>query len=287
MATVKVPQSQAQADAIIAADKKEREQRAARERSEVSPIQYTLFASGLENGGRFGELETKNTSDDVALIFDVIDTHSYSKSYRKTSYAVESKAMASDHVVTEDGKFSFSAKITDSPYRIIQRNFLDKDTDPENPKAAKRPEKALEIVQTIADQHQLVTLVTEDNILTGYVITSFSAERSAAEGGALIFDIELEEFRFKNVSKTVLARTDPKKATNKNAGAKQTAEGGEVDEDLKGKRSPYIWRGRGWWEDIEHRKTGRTFPDAVNAESRTITPGEKFDPKSILTGGSR
>jgi hypothetical protein len=137
----------------------------------------------------------------------------------------------------------------------------------------------------IADQHELVTLVTEDNILTGYVITSFSASRSANEGGSLVFNIELEEFRFKNVTKTVLARTDPKKATNKNAGAKQTADGGAVDDELKGKRSPYIGASRGNFEGWETNAIGTKFPDAVNQTSRTIAPGEKFDPKNILKGG--
>lgn len=279
--------TQAQIDAQIAAVKKAEDEIAAEKKAEVSPIQYTLFASGISNGGRYGDFADKNTVDDVALVFDVVDTHTYSKSFNKTSYAVESKVKISDHVTTEDGKFSFSARVTDSPLIMDKRNYLDKDTDPDNPRLSKRPAKALEILETIANAHHLVTLVTEDNILSGYVITDFSLERASGEGGSVVFNITLEEFRFRMVGKTVLmaANADPKKAGTKSAGAKQTAEGGKTEDELKGKRSPYLSKQKGTFETWEHDKIGTTYDDAQSLENRTIKPGQKFDPKNITTGG--
>ena len=244
-------------------------------------VQYTLFASGLRRG-RSSELEGKNQTDDIAILFDAVVQHNYSKEYNKTSYAVESKSKSSDHVVTQDGKFTFSAKITDSPYLIDERNYIDKDTDKDSPMDAKRPSKALEILEEIADSHQLVTLVTEDNILTNYVITSLSATREASTGSSIDISVTLEEFRFKSASKTVLAtRTaDPKKAGNKNSGTKQTSDSGQTAEDAQGKRkSPYLSKKRPIAESWENSLAGTE--DFGGAAGTKIVPGEKFDPSSL------
>ncbi len=69
-------------------------------------VQYTLFASGLNYGGRNVELKDKNYTNDLAIIFDVVEQHSYTRTVDKTSYAVEEKVKFSDHGVIEDGKFS-------------------------------------------------------------------------------------------------------------------------------------------------------------------------------------
>lgn len=239
-------------------------------------IQYTMFVSGLKRG-RMSELENKNQTDDLAIIFDAVINHNYTKDYNKSSYAVESKARASDHVTTQDGKFTFSAKITDSPHSIDQRNYLDRDTDKDNPVASRRPAKAVEILQRVADSHQLITLVTEDNILTNYVITNFSFNRSTEEGSAIAVDLTLEEFRFKSISKTVLAKTvDAKKAGPANSGTKQTAEGGAVDDAAKGKRkSPYLSKKA---ETVESWETA-----VIGTEDFSGAPGKKFefDPNNL------
>ncbi|UZZ63928.1 hypothetical protein A71_122 [Escherichia phage A7_1] len=223
-------------------------------------VQYTLFASGI-NTGRAPLLYDKNQTDDIAILFDVVTTHTYTKDYNKTSYAVESKAKASDHVVTQDGKFSFSAVITDSPLIINERNYIDFDTDKNNPLQSKRPAKAVEILKQIGDGHQLVTLVTEDDILTNYVITNFSVTRDNGQGGSIAVSLTLEEFRFRDISKTVLARTtaDPKKAKNVNSGTKQTAENGSVSDNAQGKRkTPYLGKNAAAKERIENALTGTT-----------------------------
>lgn len=240
-------------------------------------IQYTMFVSGLRRG-RLNEFESKNQTDDLAILFDSVTTHTYTKDYNKSSYAVESKAKASDHVTTQDGKFTFSGVVTDSPYLIDSRNMIDRDTDKENPMLARRPAKAIEILELIADSHQLVTLVTEDNILSNYVITSFQADRSSETGSSINVQVTLEEFRFKMVNKTVMARTsDPKKAKNANTGTKQTANGGAVDDSAKQKRqTPYIGKNAETKERWENAAIGTT--------DFSGKPGAKlpFDPSNLM-----
>lgn len=238
-------------------------------------VQYTLFASGL-NTGRASLLEGKNQTNDIAVLFDVVTRHTYTKDYNKTSYAVESKAKASDHVVTQDGKFSFSAIITDSPLVINERNYIDADTDKDAPLQSKRPAKAVEILRQMADNHQLVTLVTEEDILTNYVITNFTVVRETGQGGSVAIDMSLEEFRFKNISKTVLGRTDPKKAKNVNSGTKQTAENGAVSDNAQGKRqTPYLGKNAAAKERIENALTGTT--DFSGEAGKKY----EFDPSSL------
>lgn len=247
-----------------------------KKKAEKGELQYTLFASGLRHG-RQAEFESKNQTNDLAILFDSVTQHSYGKDYNKSSYAVESKSRASDHVTTQDGKFSFSATITDSPYLIDPRNYIDRDTDKENPILARRPAKALEILQMIADSHQLVTLVTEDNILTNYVITNFSVDRSGETGSSIGVSVTLAEFRFKNVSRTVLARTaDPKKAGPANSGTKQTAKDGAADENAKAKRkTPYIGKNAETKEQWEYNVAGTT--DFSGKAGQTLP----FDPGSL------
>lgn len=273
------PEQQARADKrardSAAADKKA--QQNVENAKQRDDIQYTMFVSGLRRG-RLNEFESKNQTDDLAILFDAVTQHSYTKEYNKSSYAVESKARASDHVTTKDGKFTFTAVITDSPYFIDQRNMIDRDTDKDNPALARRPSKAVEILETVADSHQLVTLVTEDNILTNYVITSFQADRSNETGSSISVQVTLEEFRFKMANKTVMARTaDPKKAGNANSGTKQTAEGGAVDDSAKAKRqTPYIGKNAAAKERLENAAIGTT--------DFSGKPGAKlpFDPNNLL-----
>lgn len=259
-------------------DAMERDLRAirARQLNGQSYTQYTMFVSGLRRG-RLSEFESKNTIDDLAILFDSVTQHSYSKDYNKTSYAVESKAKASDHVVTQDGKFSFSAVITDSPYLIDERNYLDRDTDKDNPMASRRPAKAVAILQEIADAHELITLVTEDNILTNYVITSLKIDRSVESGSSIAVQIDLEEFRFKQINKTIFARADPKKAKGANSGTKQTATDGAVDDSAKQKRqTPYLGKNAAAKERMENAAVGTT--------DFSGKPGKKleFDPNNLL-----
>lgn len=253
---------------------------------EQNTIEYTLFASGITHGGRNTLLEGKNLTDDVAIIFDVVDSHTFTQKITKTNYSIESKAKASDHAEVEDGSFSFSARIGDSPQGINQYSFLDKDTDPENPVQAKRPMKSLDILLEITRSRQLVTLVTEDQILTNYIITNLEASRTVDGGAGIVYSIEMQEFRLVDIGRTVLAKTttDSRKAKNVQKGAKQTADGGKVDDGLKGKKSPYKGRTQSIYEGMEEwetEKLGVQFDDPIIQSDQTIRPDGKFNPNSL------
>lgn len=194
-----------------------------------SQVQYTLFASGLnKSGGRSSELSTKNLVDNVAILFDVVSSHNYSLKIDKTKYPVESRQYYSDNAVINDGQFSFTAKVTSAPMRIDPLNFLDKDTDHQNPLLSHRPTQALTILEQIARERNLITLVTEDKILSNYIITDISAKRDGNDGDCLTFDISISEFRIVTVGETILIKsnnpaTDPKKAGTKNKGSTNSA----------------------------------------------------------------
>lgn len=189
-------------------------------------VNYTLFASGINNGGRDVELKGKNYTDDIAIVFDVVTNHTYSKSVEKTSYATENKVKYSDHAVIQDGKFAFSAKINSSPTYAVENNYIDKDVDKENYVESRRPEKALEVLERLIAERRLVTLVTEDKIITNYILTSIEASRDNAEGAALVFNLEFEEFRTFALNKTSMATvySNPKKVDKtKHKGAVQSS----------------------------------------------------------------
>ncbi|QEQ94907.1 hypothetical protein pEaSNUABM56_00108 [Erwinia phage pEa_SNUABM_56] len=204
-------------------------------------VTYTLFASGLNHGGRDVELKNKNTSTDLAIIFDVVDTHSYSRSVSKTQYAAENKVNYSDHAVIDDGKFSFTARVNSSPMYLIQNNYIDKDTDSNNPMQSKRPQKALDALNKMISDRELVTLVTEDIILENYICTSMTADRSSEEGDALVFQLEFTEFRTFILGKTVLATnfSDAKKSGTKQKGAVNSSTT-QQEADIMQKRTIFI-----------------------------------------------
>lgn len=189
-------------------------------RTQAESKTYTLFASGLNHGGRNVELKNKNTSTDIAIIFDVVENHSYTRGVNKTQYATENKVNFSDHAVIEDGKFTFTARVNSSPMYLIQNNYIDKDTDPNNPMQSKRPQKTLEALIAMIDNREILTLVTEDIILENYICTNMTAVRDSSEGDSLEFQLEFTEFRTFTLGKTVMTNfTNPKKATKKQKGA--------------------------------------------------------------------
>lgn len=180
-------------------------------------VKYTLFASGLNYGGRNTELSSKNYKDDIAILFDAVSSHELSLDSEKTTYTVESKSTRADHIISRDGQFSFTAYVNSSPMYIIDKNFIDQDTDKDNPVSSKRPQKAYDVLKRIREEKSVVTLVTEDFILTDYAITGLNISRDTAEGSALVFQITLGEFRSAEVGKTVLGKTVAGNRTNKTA----------------------------------------------------------------------
>lgn len=239
-------------------------------------VKYTLFASGLNYGGRNIELKDKNYTTDVAIIFDVVENHTYTRTVDKTSFAVEKKVKYSDHAVIEDGKFSFSARINSSPVYIIQNNYIDKDTDPQNPVASKRPEKALEVLERLIDDRQLVSLVTEDRILENYILTSLTTTRSSDEGSAVVFELEFEEFRTFILGKTVLATvySDPKKTdkTKQKGSVQSSATDSEIE--VTARRTKFQGKLKGSWEEAA-KDLDVQFQTEKDKVIGTLTPDGK------------
>lgn len=229
------------------------EQKVSTAQNASSEVQYTLFASGLNNGGRNVELKNKNYTDNIAILFDVVEDHTYTRTVDKTSYAVENKVKYSDHGVIEDGKFSFSARINSSPLYMIENNYIDKDTDPNNPVESRRPEKALEVLERLITDRQIVTLVTEDRIIENYILTSLEASRSNSDGAALVFQLEFTEFRTFTLGKTALATvyTDPKKSggkTKQKGSVQSSATDNEVE--VTARRTKFAGPNQDGWQKV-------------------------------------
>lgn len=242
--------------------------------SSVKKISYTLFASGLNYGGRTTEMKEKNYKDDIAIIFDSVVSHSLSLSTEKTSYPIDSRATRSDHAINADGEFSFTAYVNSSPMYIIDRNYIDQDTDKEKPVESNRPKKAYDALRKIREERSVVTLVTEDFILTDYLITSLDIKRDTSEGSALVFDLTLQEFRDVVVGKTTISGGNSKKNKisalqgKKNEGNKTT---GDKDLEFTEMKSPIKTKvGKAVESQLE--QVGITVPK-IDAPAGVIKPG--------------
>lgn len=238
-------------------------------------IEYTVYVSGLVHGGMDALLTDSDAEENIAIVFDVVTDHSLSLKAKKTSYPVESGVKISDHVTIEDGSISFTAHVTSAPLILTRYNIIDRDTDFENPKQSERPTKALEILRKIQIERKLVTLTTEDAILTDYVLTSLDAKRSGDDGDKLVFSLTFEEFRKVEVGRTVLATntTDPKKAGKKNKGADAGAAGGKEPTDYTDK--PNTLTDKGTQKVLDARGAGMDISEHVT-----------FEPTTPSTGGS-
>lgn len=197
-----------------------------------------MFISGLGQSGTSsdanGKLNNISASETV-IIFDSIENYNLSLSNEKSSFPIESRSSISDHVFSPDGKFSFVGRVTSSPIIVRQQVEWDKNTDPNNPKAAQRIKTAFEVIKSARDSKSLISLSTEEFDLTNYVITGFDFNKDGpSELG--IFNITLEEFRIRTVGTTVLATNVgvDAGASNQNKGSTQDANGnkqrGEVVE---------------------------------------------------------
>lgn len=190
-----------------------RSEKAEEAEKQTEDVKFTLFVSGLNYGGRNIEMKGKNFTNDIAIIFDQIENYTFDRSIDKSQFAVEDRVMISDHAVIKDGVFSFTGRVNTSPHIIYEQNYIDRDTDPERPADSARPEAALQAMGEVIKRRQLVTLVTEEAVLENYIVTKCSAKKSTGEGAALVFDVELTEFRTFVLNKMVNATvyTNPKK----------------------------------------------------------------------------
>lgn len=182
--------------------------------------QFTMIISGLNGHGQDYRLQEFNHTDNLCLIFDCITDYEVTRDIDKTEFAVEDGVTFSDHAVIKDTKISFTARVTTSPQMIREANYIDQNTDPDNPRESGRMAAALAAVNECIDKRQLVMLVTEEDVYEDFIITSMKASRKNTGGEAILFDITLQEFRTFTKNKAVEATvfSDPKKSPKKNKG---------------------------------------------------------------------
>ncbi len=195
----------------------------------------TIIVSGMRKGGPNEHILENADAEHIYLYFDAIPSYSYSRTVEKTQFATENRVEYSDHAVIKDKQFSLTAYINSSPTIIRKGNKIDQDTDPQNPAASMRPAKAMELLERLVDERQIISLATEEmGLLENMIITKLTAKRETSEGAALVVDLEFQEFRtfelYKTVDATATTTTDPKKVKGtKNKGAVQNSANGSAD----------------------------------------------------------
>lgn len=165
-------------------------------------------------------------NEEIVLLFDSVDNYSMLLSNEKTSFPIESRSSVTDHVFSNDGRFSFTGRITASPTYIRTRIEWDKNTDKNAPANTPRVRSAYEVVKAARDSRAAISLTTEEFDITNYVITSFEFTREGPLNMG-VFSITLEEMRTRNIGTTVLATNISSDIeagkSNKNTGSKQSA----------------------------------------------------------------
>lgn len=191
-------------------------------------LEYTFIISGMNYGPNANLLQEASV-DSIVLVFDAVPNHTYSRTVEKTSFATEDRVTFSDHAVIKDDVISFTAFVNSSPTLIRKGNKLDDDTDKNNPVASRRPQKALDLLNRCINERALIKVATEDGLFDDFIITKLTAKRDVGEGAALVFDIEMTQFRIFTIGKVVNAEitSDPKKSPTKNKGAVQSSTKGD------------------------------------------------------------
>ena len=200
-----------------------------------------MFIGGLQ----FGTSETdkkgklQNIPQDTAvIIFDVIDSYNITLQNEKTSYPIESRSSVTDHVFSPDGKFSFTGRITSSPFIIRSQNEWDKNTNTENLKESNRAQKAYDVLVAARNAKQKTTIEIEEGVLVDYVITGLTIVRDSSVD-QLTVNIDLEEMRTVTVGKTVLALNVGDSIKNEAAGNKNKGAVSKDGPEGKGTTQPF------------------------------------------------
>lgn len=193
-------------------------------REQQKTQECTIIVSGMRKGGPNEHILENADAEHIYLYFDAIPSYSYSRTVEKTQFATENRVDYSDHAVIKDKQFTLTAYINTSPTYIRQGNKIDQDTNPKDPASSMRPAKAMELLERLVDERQVISLATEEmGLLENMIITKLTARREASEGAALVVDLEFQEFRTFELYKTVDASIDPKKSGTKNKGAVQSS----------------------------------------------------------------
>ena len=222
---VNTPQQHVQA-VKKAEDEAKQQQNTQNTQKPAETQECTIIVSGMRKGGPNEHILENADAEHIYLYFDAIPNYSYSRTVEKTQYATENRCDLSDHAVIKDKQFTLTAYINTSPTYIRQGNKIDQDTDPQNPAASMRPAKAMELLERLVDERQIISLATEEmGLLENMIITKVTAKRDTSEGAALVVDLEFQEFRTFELYKTKDAAitADPKKSETKNKGAVQSS----------------------------------------------------------------
>lgn len=204
-------------------------------REQQKTQECTIIVSGMRKGGPNEHILENADAEHIYLYFDAIPSYSYSRTVEKSQFATENRCDLSDHAVIKDKQFTLTAYINTSPTYIRQGNKIDQDTNPKDPASSMRPAKAMELLERLVDERQVISLATEEmGLLENMIITKLTARRETSEGAALVVDLEFQEFRTFELYKTVDATitTDPKKVKGpKNKGAVQSSSNSAADGD--------------------------------------------------------
>ncbi|ELT8890948.1 hypothetical protein SAR06_004946 [Escherichia coli] len=166
---------------------------AAKQAESRSPA-FTVMCGGYAQNQNM--MDSFNHTDNVAIFFDAVTDVRYSFPVEKSSYAAEDGTTLSDHAVIKDKSVSFTGVITSSPHIIRRENYIDRNTNPDNPRESARPAAAVRALMEMRDNRQIVTLVSEDaGLLENFIMTKCEVKRSSSSGDCITIDCTFEEFR--------------------------------------------------------------------------------------------
>lgn len=254
----------------------------------------TIIVSGMRKGGPNEHILENADAEHIYLYFDAIPNYSYSRTVEKTQFATENRVEYSDHAVIKDRQFTLSAYINSSPTYIRKGNKIDQDTDPQNPAASMRPAKAMELLERLVDERQIISLATEEmGLLENMIITKVTAKRETSEGAALVVDLEFQEFRTFELYKTKDAAitADPKKSETKNKGAVQSSSNNAADSyKFKNENTVMVEKGEHYTRTTTSDKitwtknsTGEIVGEEELKKSGGIVTGEGYKPNVPLS----
>ncbi|EEY2953761.1 hypothetical protein DRI38_004767 [Escherichia coli] len=180
--------------------------------SEARSPAFTVMCGGIARNKQ--ALDGFNQTDNLAIFFDSVESVHYSLPVEKSSFAVEDGTTKSDHALLKDRTISFTGRVTSAPHIIRKENYIDRNTDPNNPVESMRPMAAVKALEEIRNKRQLVSIITEDaGLLEDFILTKCDIKRSSSEGDCIVVDCEFSEFRTFQIRTVEDAGvfTDPKK----------------------------------------------------------------------------
>lgn len=190
---------------------------------------YTII-SNVKSGKREGFLQ-----EQPCLVFDSVTEYNYDLKSKITSYPIESGAMVSDHLQTENDNYFITGVVTNSPIQAYENNTIIYQ------EGVKRTELAIKILREIKEARQPIRLVNEFEVLEDIILTSVTFAQTPQEAEALIFKLSFEKVRYAT-AKRVFANVSSTRVAGKDAG-KSTASNEAAGGTVKQENDKTIWEG--------------------------------------------